>query len=176
MPRGNPAPGPRFDYKLRWFDRLMLDSGEQLASDVPVVLAGDCNVIPTDLDVYAPARWVDDALFRPEVREAYRQRLAADEPDDEREDDRNDDAGHDRKVENAALGFDADISRQASETESRQPWPQQSSQKQCSTDGDQKPLHGRHHTAGKAAEEGARTPAASGTFLRALVNRMRIIQ
>jgi exodeoxyribonuclease III len=71
LPNGNPVPGPKFDYKLRWFDRLMLHAAELLASDAPVVLAGDYNVIPTDLDVYAPERWVDDALFRPEVREAY---------------------------------------------------------------------------------------------------------
>lgn len=76
LPNGNPAPGPRFDYKLRWFDRLMRHASELLASDAPVVLAGDYNVIPTDLDVYAPARWVDDALFRPEVREAYRRLVA----------------------------------------------------------------------------------------------------
>lgn len=76
LPNGNPAPGPRFDYKLRWFDRLMRHASELLASNVPVVLAGDYNVIPTDLDVYAPARWVDDALFRPEVREAYRRLVA----------------------------------------------------------------------------------------------------
>lgn len=76
LPNGNPAPGPRFDYKLRWFERLMLHAAELLAAGVPVVLAGDYNVIPNELDVYAPARWVDDALFRPEVREAYRQLLA----------------------------------------------------------------------------------------------------
>jgi exodeoxyribonuclease III len=72
LPNGNPAPGPKFDYKLRWFDRLMLHAEDLLQSDTPVVLAGDFNAIPTDLDVYAPERWVDDALFRPEVREAYR--------------------------------------------------------------------------------------------------------
>lgn len=76
LPNGNPAPGPKFDYKLRWFDRLMLHSAELLASDMPVVLAGDYNVIPTDLDVYAPERWLDDALFRPEVREAFRRLVA----------------------------------------------------------------------------------------------------
>ena len=76
LPNGNPAPGPKFDYKLRWFDRLMLHAAELLASDAPVVLAGDYNVIPTDLDVYAPERWLDDALFRPEVREAYRRLVA----------------------------------------------------------------------------------------------------
>ena len=69
---GNPAPGPKFDYKLRWFERLTQHAGSLLASGLPVVLAGDYNVMPTDLDVYAPERWVDDALFRPEVRVAYR--------------------------------------------------------------------------------------------------------
>jgi exodeoxyribonuclease III len=72
LPNGNPAPGPRFDYKLRWFDRLTEHAGSLLATGEPVVLAGDYNVMPTDLDVYAPERWVDDALFRPEVRDAYR--------------------------------------------------------------------------------------------------------
>jgi exodeoxyribonuclease III len=72
LPNGNPAPGPKFDYKLRWFDRLAEHAGSLLGSGEPVVLAGDYNVMPTDLDVYAPERWVDDALFRPEVREAYR--------------------------------------------------------------------------------------------------------
>jgi Protein of unknown function (DUF1810) len=72
LPNGNPAPGPRFDYKLRWFDRLAKHAKNLLATGEPVVLAGDYNVMPTDLDVYAPERWVDDALFRPEVRDAYR--------------------------------------------------------------------------------------------------------
>jgi exodeoxyribonuclease III len=71
LPNGNPAPGPKFDYKLRWFDRFARYAKKMLASGAPVVLAGDYNVMPTDLDVYAPERWVDDALFRPEVREAY---------------------------------------------------------------------------------------------------------
>jgi exodeoxyribonuclease-3 len=72
LPNGNPAPGPKFDYKLRWFDRLTEHARSLLASRAPAVLAGDFNVMPTDLDVYAPERWVDDALFRPEVRDAYR--------------------------------------------------------------------------------------------------------
>jgi exodeoxyribonuclease-3 len=73
LPNGNPAPGPKFDYKLRWFGRLLAHASELLALDVPAVLAGDFNVMPTDLDVYAPERWLDDALFRPEVRAAFRQ-------------------------------------------------------------------------------------------------------
>jgi exodeoxyribonuclease-3 len=72
LPNGNPAPGPRFDYKLRWFDRLILHAAGVLARRLPAILAGDYNVIPSDLDVYAPERWRDDALFRPEVRAAYR--------------------------------------------------------------------------------------------------------
>jgi exodeoxyribonuclease-3 len=72
LPNGNPAPGPRFDYKLRWLDRLLPHAAELLAEGKPCVLAGDFNIIPTDLDVYRPERWVDDALFRPEVRAAYR--------------------------------------------------------------------------------------------------------
>jgi exodeoxyribonuclease-3 len=76
LPNGNPAPGPKFDYKLRWFDRLREHAENLLATGEPVVLAGDFNVMPTDLDVYAPERWVDDALFRPEVRDAYRRLVA----------------------------------------------------------------------------------------------------
>jgi exodeoxyribonuclease III len=72
LPNGNPAPGPKFDYKLRWFERLISYGAELLGRDTPVVLAGDYNVMPTDLDVYKPERWQDDALFRPEMREAYR--------------------------------------------------------------------------------------------------------
>ncbi len=71
LPNGNPAPGPKFDYKMRWFDRLSIRSAELLALDTPVILTGDFNVMPTEKDVYKPERWVDDALFRPEVREAF---------------------------------------------------------------------------------------------------------
>lgn len=77
LPNGNPAPGPRFDYKLRWFDRLQARADALLAHNVPVVLAGDFNVMPTELDVYAPERWRDDALFRPEVRQAYGRLVAS---------------------------------------------------------------------------------------------------
>jgi exodeoxyribonuclease III len=71
LPNGNPAPGPKFDYKLRWFERFALHAAELVNRESPVVLAGDYNVIPTDIDVYKPERWVDDALFRPETRAAY---------------------------------------------------------------------------------------------------------
>lgn len=76
LPNGNPAPGPKFAYKLEWFERLKAHAASLLALDAPVVLAGDYNVMPTDLDVYKPERWVDDALFRPEVRAAYADLLA----------------------------------------------------------------------------------------------------
>jgi exodeoxyribonuclease-3 len=71
LPNGNPAPGPKFDYKLRWLERLIAHAAELVNSGAPVVLAGDYNVIPTEKDVYKPERWVDDALFRVEVREAF---------------------------------------------------------------------------------------------------------
>lgn len=71
LPNGNPAPGPKFDYKLDWFRRLTTYAEELLELEVPVVLAGDYNVMPTDLDVYNPERWRDDALFRPEVRALF---------------------------------------------------------------------------------------------------------
>ena len=75
LPNGNPRPGPKFDYKLRWLERLTRHAAELVASASPVVLAGDYNVIPTERDVYKPERWVDDALFRVEVREAFAQLL-----------------------------------------------------------------------------------------------------
>jgi exodeoxyribonuclease III len=71
LPNGNPRPGPKFDYKLRWFDRLAARAAELVKTRAPVVLAGDYNVMPTDMDVYKPERWLDDALFAPEVRAAY---------------------------------------------------------------------------------------------------------
>jgi exodeoxyribonuclease-3 len=77
LPNGNPAPGPKYDYKLRWLDRFINHADMLLATDTPVVLAGDYNIIPTDLDVYKPERWVDDALFRPEVRDAFARLVAS---------------------------------------------------------------------------------------------------
>jgi exodeoxyribonuclease III len=71
LPNGNPRPGPKFDYKLRWFERLIDHAAELLVSGQSVMLAGDFNVMPTDLDVYKPERWLDDALFAPEARAAY---------------------------------------------------------------------------------------------------------
>jgi exodeoxyribonuclease III len=75
LPNGNPAPGPKFDYKLRWLERFTRHAAELIANTAPVVLAGDYNVIPAERDVYKPERWVEDALFRIEVREAYAQLL-----------------------------------------------------------------------------------------------------
>ena len=76
LPNGNPAPGPKFDYKMRWFERLSAHADALLATKEPTVLAGDYNVMPTEIDVYKPERWVDDALFRPEVRAAFANLLA----------------------------------------------------------------------------------------------------
>ncbi len=72
LPNGNPAPGPKFDYKLKWFERFTLHAAELLASGKPVVLTGDYNAIPTELDAYKAERWVNDALFRPETRAAFK--------------------------------------------------------------------------------------------------------
>ncbi|AVR97381.1 exodeoxyribonuclease III [Pseudoduganella armeniaca] len=76
LPNGNPAPGPKFDYKLKWFERLIRRGEQLLATGAKVVLAGDFNVMPTELDVYKPERWLDDALFRPETREAFHRLVA----------------------------------------------------------------------------------------------------
>ncbi|MEJ7806222.1 MAG: exodeoxyribonuclease III [Telluria sp.] len=76
LPNGNPAPGPKFDYKLAWFERLIRHADELMATGAKVVLAGDFNVMPTELDVYKPERWVNDALFRPETRDAFHRLMA----------------------------------------------------------------------------------------------------
>ncbi|MCX3263919.1 exodeoxyribonuclease III [Pedobacter agri] len=76
LPNGNPAPGLKLDYKLAWFERLTLHAAKLLEYKLPVVLAGDYNVMPTELDVYKPERWVEDALFRPEVRKAFHDLVA----------------------------------------------------------------------------------------------------
>lgn len=75
LPNGNPAPGPKFDYKLRWLERFSAHAKDLIASGEPVVLTGDFNIIPTEQDAYKPERWVDDALFKPESREAFQQLL-----------------------------------------------------------------------------------------------------
>ena len=71
VPNGNPRPDPKFDYKLAWFDAFIAHAADLIASGAPVILAGDYNVMPTDRDVYKPERWLDDALFAPEVRSAF---------------------------------------------------------------------------------------------------------
>jgi exodeoxyribonuclease-3 len=75
LPNGNPAPGPKFDYKLGWMERLIIHAGDLMASGLPVVLSGDYNVIPMEIDAYKPERWVQDALFRPETRAAFQRLL-----------------------------------------------------------------------------------------------------
>jgi exodeoxyribonuclease-3 len=71
LPNGNPTPGPKLDYKMRWMARFR-DYAQTLVNlPRPVILAGDYNVIPTERDVYKPERWVEDALFRVEVRELF---------------------------------------------------------------------------------------------------------
>jgi exodeoxyribonuclease-3 len=76
LPNGNPAPGPKFDYKLTWFKRLQKYAKGLLALEEAVILAGDYNAIPTELDAYKPERWAKDALFFPETRAAYQKLLA----------------------------------------------------------------------------------------------------
>ncbi len=76
LPNGNPQPGPKFDYKLRWLERLGARARELLAEELPVVLAGDYNVIPNDDDTFSVRAMQDDALMQPESREGYRRLLA----------------------------------------------------------------------------------------------------
>jgi exodeoxyribonuclease III len=76
LPNGNPQPGPKFDYKLAWFERLIAHAKELYKLREPVVLAGDYNVVPTDFDIYNAKSWRKDALLQPESREAYQRLLA----------------------------------------------------------------------------------------------------
>ncbi len=76
LPNGNPQPGPKFDYKLAWFERLIRHASTLFDSGHPVVLAGDFNVVPTDLDIYDSKSWRRDALLQPETRECYQRLLA----------------------------------------------------------------------------------------------------
>ena len=71
LPNGNPRPGPKFDYKLAWFERLNAHARELIEAGVPAVLAGDFNVVPTDADIYSPKSWRKDALLQPETRAAW---------------------------------------------------------------------------------------------------------
>jgi len=75
LPNGNPAPGPKYDYKLAWMARLRDRAAALLASEEPVVMAGDYNVIPTDIDAAFPEKWAEDALALPETRAAFRRIL-----------------------------------------------------------------------------------------------------
>ena len=75
LPNGNPWPGPKFDYKMQWMVRLDAHLTTLFDLDAPVVICGDFNVIPTDLDVYKPENWMKDALFAPEAKAAYRRIL-----------------------------------------------------------------------------------------------------
>lgn len=72
LPNGNPYPGPKFDYKLRWFQRLSEHAQDLVNRDLPVILIGDYNVMPTELDTYKPEKYVDNALYRIESRKAYK--------------------------------------------------------------------------------------------------------
>ncbi|TSD66972.1 exodeoxyribonuclease III [Inquilinus sp. KBS0705] len=72
LPNGNPYPGPKFDYKLRWFNRLTTHAKDLVDRDLPVLLIGDYNVMPTEMDTYKPEKYLNDALFRVETREAYK--------------------------------------------------------------------------------------------------------
>jgi exodeoxyribonuclease-3 len=75
LPNGNPQPGPKFEYKLAWFERLIAHAAELYAMGVPAVLAGDYNVVPTDQDIYPTKSWANDALLQPESRAAFRRLL-----------------------------------------------------------------------------------------------------
>ena len=77
LPNGNPQPGPKFDYKLAWFERLIEHAAGLYDCGNPVIIAGDYNVVPTDEvpDIYNPRSWKNDALLQPESRAAYRKLL-----------------------------------------------------------------------------------------------------
>jgi exodeoxyribonuclease-3 len=75
LPNGNPQPGPKFDYKLAWFERLIAHAATLLATDAPVVLAGDFNVVPTDFDIYPTRSWAKDALVQPAPRACFQRLL-----------------------------------------------------------------------------------------------------
>jgi len=75
LPNGNPCPGPKYDYKLAWMARLEARARDLLATEMPVVMAGDYNIIPQDEDAARPEAWREDALARPESRAAFRRIL-----------------------------------------------------------------------------------------------------
>jgi exodeoxyribonuclease-3 len=72
LPNGNPQPGPKFAYKLAWFERLIVHAAGLMATGLPIVLAGDYNVVPTDADIYPSKSWAKNALVQPESRAAFR--------------------------------------------------------------------------------------------------------
>jgi exodeoxyribonuclease III len=76
LPNGNPQPGPKFDYKLAWFERFIRHAATLCESGQPVVLAGDYNVLPTDFDIYDPRSWQKDALLQPQTRDCYQRLLS----------------------------------------------------------------------------------------------------
>jgi exodeoxyribonuclease III len=76
LPNGNPQPGPKFEYKLAWFERLIEHASALVAGPHPVVMAGDYNVVPTDFDIYNPRSWLKDALLQPQTRDCYARLLA----------------------------------------------------------------------------------------------------
>ena len=71
LPNGNPYPGEKFEYKLEWIKRLKKRANELIKMELPAILIGDFNIIPEELDVYKPEKWIDDALFRKEVRKSF---------------------------------------------------------------------------------------------------------
>ena len=75
LPNGNPQPGPKFDYKLSWFERLIAHAGELMAAGVPVCMAGDYNLVPTELDIYPSRSYATNALVQPQPRAAFRRLL-----------------------------------------------------------------------------------------------------
>ncbi|MGB0507723.1 MAG: exodeoxyribonuclease III, partial [Pikeienuella sp.] len=76
LPNGNPTPGPKYDYKLAWMDRLHTRATELMASEEIALMAGDYNVIPQEEDVHNPKAWTEDALYLPETRAAWRRLLS----------------------------------------------------------------------------------------------------
>ncbi|MDB5915216.1 MAG: xthB [Ramlibacter sp.] len=75
LPNGNPQPGPKFDYKLAWFERLITHARTLIDADHPVIICGDYNVVPTDFDIYNPRSWKRDALLQPQTRACYQRLL-----------------------------------------------------------------------------------------------------
>src|ERR1700759_2607943 len=71
LPNGNPAPGPKFEYKLAWFERLIVYAASIVDLPKPIILCGDYNVVPTPLDAVVPSRWTFDAVYFPQARQAY---------------------------------------------------------------------------------------------------------